>query len=227
MTWVDTLPSEPRIGYSQNGEEGVLEAIFAGIGDTNRYLVDLGAGDGKELSNTLALLESGWSGRRFDRQETVDGFEVVGADITYENVLQTLTTFHVPPDVDLLSLDLDGNDFYILRKILRGGFRPRVMVVEINPTLPEEPPVAIVYNPAHVFDSTNYFGASLGAFRRVCAAHGYCLVHILAGYNAFFVRDELVPFGSRPRFEWKPLQAWPADPTERAWHYLTDAECGA
>jgi len=227
MTWVDTLPDSPRVGYSQNGEEGVLEAIFAGIGPGDRYLVDLGAGDGKTLSNTLALLEDGWIGLRFDRNGTSDGLGVNAANITYESILPLLDSFGVPRNLDLLSLDLDGNDFYILRKILRAKFRPRVMVVEFNPTLPEEPPVAIVYHPEHTFDSTNYFGASLGAFRRVCAAHGYCLVRILAGYNAFFVRDELVPFGERPRIEWTPFQAWPVDPHSRPWHMLTEAECSA
>jgi hypothetical protein len=218
--WRDPGDSPHRV-FSQTGEEGVLEALFANIGETNRYLVDIGAGDGKTLSNTRLFLERGWHGARFDVNYAAD---VNQARITAENVCDVLAKYNVPCEPDLLSLDIDGIDWYVLRALFRGGHYPRVICCEINSTLPAEPPVAIVYDPAHGFDETNYYGASLGAYRRLCEAHGYCLVWVHAALNAFFVQAELVPPDAVIEWEFEPAPYWPVDPRRRAWHALGPEE---
>ena len=218
--WRDPGDSPHRV-FSQTGEEGVLEALFANIGETNRCLVDIGAGDGKILSNTRLLLERGWHGARFDVAYAADVYQ---ARIAAENVCDVLAKYNVPAEPDLLSLDIDGIDWYVLRALYRGGYRPRVICCEINSTLPAEPPVAIVYNPAHGFDETNYYGASLGAYRRLCEAHGYRLVYVHFALNAFFVPCELIPRDAVIEWEFEPVQCWPTDPKGRPWHLLGDAE---
>jgi hypothetical protein len=219
--WRDPGDGARRV-YSQYGEEGVLETLFANVGETNRYLVDIGAGGaGSGLSNTRLFLERGWRGVRFD---VVASDGVQAERITAENASDVFAKYNVPSEPDLLSLDIDGIDWYVLRELLIAGYRPRVICCEINGTLPAEPPVAIVYDPAHVFNETNYYGASLGAYRRLCEVHGYQLVWVHAAVNAFFVPESLIPHEAVVEWEFVPAPHWPVDPQLRPWHALTDEE---
>lgn len=214
--WGD-LSAYRRKVYSQTGEEGILEAIFAAVGTTNRFLVDIGAGDGTTLSNTRLLLESGWHGARFDANY---GDGVLQERITAENICDVLAKYGVPNEPDLLSLDIDGIDWYVLRSLL-GVYSPRVFVCEINGQLPEEPAVTIVYNPVHAFDETRYYGASLGAFRRLASRHGYACVCVHGALNAFFVLRKLLPPGVSPAVGVEPINGWPVDPQNRPWYQIT------
>jgi hypothetical protein len=220
IQWRDPGDCARRV-YSQYGEEGVLEGLFANIGVTNRCLIDIGAGDGIALSNTRLFLEQGWHGARFDVAYAAD---VHQERITAENICDVLAKYNVSYEPDLLSLDIDGVDWYVLRTLLRGGYHPRVICCEINGTLPEEPSVVIAYDPAHTFDETNYYGASLGAYRRLCEAHGYRLVWVHVAANAFFVAKELVPPTAVVEWEFVPAPHWPTDPRGRPWHRLSDED---
>lgn len=218
MTWLDTLAGESRSVYSQTGEEGIIEAIFRAIGETNRFLVDVGAGNGRTLSNTRLLLDQGWSGARFDVRP---GDDVVGARVTSENICELLAGQGTPRAFDLLSLDIDGNDWWVLRSILR-EHQPRAFVCEINNSKPAYPAVTVEYDPALVFANSDYFGASLGAFSMLAEAHGYALIHCLP-WNAFFVRRELLP-DALPPVPWSPRPTWPEDPQQRPWCQVTFAD---
>src|SRR5665213_2591545 len=109
-------------------------------------------------------------------------------------------------EIDLLSLDIDGNDYHVLRSIT--AVRPRVVVVEYNASY--HPPVRWImpYDPAHRWDGSNHFGASLEAYADLLGALGYALVGCgIAGINAFFVRADLAaerfaaPFDAANHFE--------------------------
>jgi hypothetical protein len=212
--------------YSQTGEEQVLDELFAQVGEGGRFLVDLGAGDGRTLSNTRLYLDRGWRGVRVDLVD-VPAEGVVGCRLTAENVCGLLEDHGVPDGFDLLSLDLDGNDWYVLRALFRGGFRPRVFLCEINGQLPEDPPATIVYNPAHAFDNCRYYGASFGAFRRLARHYGYTCVRLHRALNAFFVQRKLLPPGPEPVIPYAPNNSWGPDPKARPWHLITDAEIAA
>ena len=120
------------------------------------------------------------------------------------------------------SLDIDGIDWYVLRSLLR-VYAPRVFVCEINNTYPADPPHAVVYDPAMGPQTSDYFGATLGAYRRLAEFRGYLLVHCLP-WNAFFVRRELLPEGIVPRVLWAPRPSWPRDPLYRPWQPITAAD---
>jgi hypothetical protein len=218
-TWLDTLATAQRTTYSQTGEEGILEAIFAAVGTTNQYLVDIGAGNGVELSNTRIFLDIGWKGKRFDSCYAGDVHRV---QLTAENVCAILAHHEVPREFDLLSLDIDGIDWYVLRSVLR-TYVPRVFVCEINHQKPYDPPLAVTYDPALVFKNSDYYGATLGAYCMLAESRGYVLVHCQP-WNAFFVRRELLPEGGTPRIEWAPYPSWPPDPEQRPWYTITDRD---
>jgi len=217
-TWVEELTNAARQVYSQTGEEGILEAIFAEVGVTNRYLIDIGAGDGTALSNTRLLLEAGWRGARFDAAYAGD---VHQERITAENVCDTLAKYNVPGEFDLLSLDIDGFDWYVLRALLR-EYQPRVVLCEVNNALPAEPPLAIAYDPGFVFADNAYFGATVAAYRLLGAAHGYALAHV-HHFNAFLVRRELMPPGAAPVINHVVYAGWPPDP--RPWVPIAAEDC--
>jgi hypothetical protein len=215
-TWLDNLADATWREHSQNGEEGIIDAIFRGIGETNRYLVDIGAGDGEHLSNTLSLLECGWRGVRFDVNPEQD---VLPLRVTAENICQELAAHDVPREFDFLSLDIDGVDWYVLRSVLR-EYQPRAFVCEFNHSKPCDPPTAVKYDPALAFKYSDYYSASLGAYIMLAESRGYALVHCLA-YNAFFVRRELLPQDFVSKVAWVQGLGWPPDPEQRPWVLIT------
>jgi hypothetical protein len=222
-TWIDTLASSARKVYSQTGEEGVLEAIFAAIGPARGCLVDIGAGDGISLSNTLFFLERGWYGARFDANYATDEeFTLYQERITAENICDVIGKYNVPREFDLLSLDIDGIDWWVLRSLLR-VYSPRVFVCELNNSLSATDPLAVVYDPEFIWTPDDYFGASLGAYRMLAESRGYALVHCQP-WNAFFVRRELLPQGVEPQVTWAPFRSWSPDPRRRPWHTIAAAD---
>lgn len=190
------LETSERKVRSQNGEDGVLEAIFAEIGVTNRYVVEFGAGDGNEC-NAAYLLEQGWHGLLMDGAQSKNS-RVHQEFITAENISLLFAKYQVPNEFDLLSIDMDGNDYWVWQAIQH---RPRVVVIECNAHVP--PPTRSVskYDPLFRWNGSDYYGASLAAMQSLGQRKGYALVYCeRTGTNAFFVANELIPatFVSRP-----------------------------
>jgi len=192
----DLQASEKRV-YSQNGEDGVIEALFAELGTTNKYYVEFGSGGGDEC-NTAWLREQGWTGLLMDgmgdshqrRNDVRQEF------ITAENINDLFRKYGVPGQYDLLSIDIDGNDFWVWRQI---EARARVVVIEYNAFIPPNERRTVVYDPHLVFQRTDYFGASLLALKELGQHKGYTLVYCeRTGVNAFFVANEALPADFEP-----------------------------
>lgn len=190
--------------FSQNDEDGILIEIFRRIGIQHRTFAEIGVGDGRE-NNTLLWLRSGWRGvwidgnakqvayiREHFAAEIKSGrLTVQEALVRTDNVSSLLEQSHLQGEIDLLSIDVDGNDYYLFEALK--GVSPRVVVIEYNAKYP--PPIrwSIPYNPAHQWDGTDFFGASLSALAALFAERGYQLVGCgVPGANAFFVRTDLV-----------------------------------
>jgi hypothetical protein len=189
--------------YSQNDEDGIIDEIFRRIGVRHRSFVEFGAGDGLE-NNTAYLLAQGWRGLWMDGGEENaraihHGFapliergllQFKCEFITRDNVDGLIASAGLGPEIDLLSIDVDGNDVHLWEAI--NCINPRVVAVEYNAKF--RPPVAwtVAYNATHVWRGDDYMGASLCAFDQLARRRGYRLVGCnLAGVNAFFVRDDL------------------------------------
>jgi SAM-dependent methyltransferase len=198
-----------RRDSSQCGEDGVLEAIFAQIGAPTRSYVEFGCGDGEQC-NTAALRRQGWHGLLMDAvaETTTSDTVIHQAWVTAENIESLLDTHAVPSEPDLLSIDLDGNDYWVWRAIKR---RPRVVVAEYNANLGARAAVTIPYDPNHRWDGTDYYGASLAALHGLARSKGYTLVYCTqAGVNAFFVRDDLMGGARAPALAslYRPPNYW-------------------
>ncbi|MGY4829797.1 hypothetical protein ACVNIS_14610 [Sphaerotilaceae bacterium SBD11-9] len=186
--------------YSQNDEDGIIEEIWRRVGGgTPGSFIEFGVGDGME-NNTLHLLAQGWQGAWFGGEPI--RFQWEGSRlrfhqcwITADNVVsltqEGLTALR-SSQPDLLSLDLDGNDWHLWQAILGAGIKPAVLVAEYNPLL--APPVqwAMPYAADHRWSVDDWYGASLGALHALIQPHGYRLVACnVTGVNAFFVRRDL------------------------------------
>jgi len=205
--------------YSQNDEDGIIREIFTRIGTTNRTFVEFGVDDGKEC-NTYALLFDGWRGLWIDAcAKYIDSIEhnlkeiirtgqlmVARSFITRDNINATISAHISDAEIDLLSVDIDGNDYHVFDAI--SCVNPRVVIMEYNAKF--APPISFCmdYNERHVFEQDDCFGASLKFLETRLAGKGYCLVGCnLTGINAFFVRKDLVagrfmePFTAEHHYE--------------------------
>jgi|SRR5882724_878182 len=188
---------------SQYDEDGIIQEIFNRIGLGTRKFVEFGVENGLE-NNTLKLLLEGWSGLWIEASENFVSqinakfqdvvsngrLRVKAAFITPDNI-NGLIGEHFTGEMDLLSIDIDGNDIHVLDAI--DVIRPRVVVIEYNGKFP--PPMNVVqrYNPEHRWKGTDYGGSSLLAITKIAGRKGYSLVGCgIAGVNAFFVRDDLL-----------------------------------
>lgn len=209
--------------YSQNDEDGIIQEIFRRIGTTTRLFVETGVENGLEC-NTLKLLLEGWSGLWLEgNSQHLDSITRLFHDVISEGRLSAKQAFVTAEnindligrgDIDLLSIDIDGNDFYVWRAIR--AVNPRVVVIEFNAKF--RPPLSIVqvYRPDNVWRRTDYMGASLEAMVRLGRDLGYSLVGTnIMGVNAFFVRNDLLaehfqgPFTAENHYNEPRYFLWP------------------
>jgi hypothetical protein len=193
------LPSFARDRFSQNGEDGILERIFALLDVSEGWCVEFGAWDGIHLSNTRNLIEHHrW--RAILIEADPDKFielqqnsralpdvtclnKLVGFDPP-DNLDGILATTPVPTDLDLLSIDIDGNDYHVWSGLR--SYTPKVVVIELNPTIPNH--VAFTQQR----DMGVAHGSSLLALTQLGLQKGYELGAVTTS-NAIFVRDDLFP----------------------------------
>jgi hypothetical protein len=189
--------------FSQNDEDGIIEEIFKRIGAGKRTFIEFGVETGKEC-NTVKLLLEGWRGLWIDSDATAiteirrtlstylgsGALNLRQAMVNAENINGLFEQAGMLGEIDLLSIDIDFNDYWVWKAI--EVVKPRVVVIEYNATL--RPPLSLVvpYSPSGQWDGTNYFGASLEALVKLGKTKGYSVVGCnFSGANAFFVRDDL------------------------------------
>jgi hypothetical protein len=196
--------------FSQHGEDGILLFLFSLLGTTNTQAVEICAGDGIECNTANLMVNHGWTGLLFDGDKNKINFgrrfyarnlntlpyppTLVHAWIDAENVNPLITRHGVQGEIDLLSLDMDGVDYWIWKAIT--CITPRVIVLEFNAALGPVQSITVPYR--HDFGwqkngrLSNYWGASLPAFVKLGKQKGYRLVGCeRIGVNAFFVRAGL------------------------------------
>jgi hypothetical protein len=191
--------SERKI-FSQNGEDGILEFIFQQVGFQNRNFLEIGCGDGTECNTAYLSLLRGWSGNLIESKQKSVTFaqkyyrdlpvNIINTMVTVDNVNSIIRESQGRVDLDLLSIDIDGNDYWIWKAIKM--IEPRVVIIEYNAHLGFDSRVVIEYDENFRWDGSLYFGASLNAFATLADELGYYLVGCdSCGVNAFFVRKDL------------------------------------
>jgi hypothetical protein len=188
--------------FSATDEDGITLEILRRVGRLeDGVFAEFGVGDGTQ-NNTLILAALGWKGFWVGGQDLVvefDGnprFTYEKTWITAENIVALSRACQLRIDaiqVDVVSVDLDGNDIYLVEKLLASGMRPKLFIVEYNGKFPPPVKFQIAYDPDHVWRSDDYFGASLSSFAELFAGFDYRLVccNSHSGSDAFFVEGAL------------------------------------
>jgi hypothetical protein len=192
--------------YSQNDEDGITFEILRRLGIATGVFAEFGVGNGVE-NNTLALVASGWSGHWVGGQDLA--FETNPGKVAQPNfhfrkgwvTRSNIVEFHREglarirrPGCDLMSMDLDGNDYYFVDELLSSGARPSIFIVEYNARF--IPPIRFIidYDDDHKWTGDDYFGASLASFSDLFQKHDYFLACCnITGSNAFYVRNKFRP----------------------------------
>jgi hypothetical protein len=190
------LSQYARNVHSQKGEDGIVQKILEVLGTTQKWCVEFGAWDGEHLSNTYNLIANhGFSAvliegnakrhrilvdRFRDNQKVtpVNAFVGFTANDGLDNILASTP---IPLDFDVLSIDIDGNDYHAWKAVNR--YRPKLVVIEFNPTIPST--VEFVQKP----DMSVNHGTSILSMSLLAKEKGYELVSA-TDYNCFFVPKE-------------------------------------
>ena len=196
--------------FSQRGEDGILQYIISKIEIPEKIFIEFGVEDYTEANTRLLLINNNWSGLVMDGDENHIRFiksdniywkydlTAYHSFITKENINELIRQYTPKRDIGLLSVDIDGNDYWIWEAI--DVIEPRIVVCEYNSAFGAAETVSVPYSPdfyrtkAHY--SNLYFGASLSAFCHLAEKKGYDFIGTAgAGVNAFFVRKDLsAPF---------------------------------
>ena len=182
---------------SEHGEDGILEKIFDVLGSGEKWCVELGALNGKHDSNVWNLIKNkGWNAvlmeadktyfeRLFEEYAGNERVHPINAFVSFEGMSSLDALFSqtpLPKNFDLFVLDIDGNDYHLWDSLTE--YRPRVMAIEFNPSIPDS--ISFI----QPRDMSVYQGSSLKAITELAKKKRYELVCVCAG-NAFFVEEEL------------------------------------
>ena len=190
--------------YSQGDEDGIINEIFSRLNIEQGTFVEIGVENGLEC-NTHLLLHKGWSGlwiegnqnqawninTKFKTFTDNEQLKVGIATVNKDNVNRLFSDYNIY-DADLLSIDIDGMDIYVLDAI---EIQPKVICIEYNAKWPPNVSRTPVYNPNFQWKgvTSDYMGSSLKAITDVAATKGYKLVGTtITGVNAFYVREDLI-----------------------------------
>jgi hypothetical protein len=187
--------------FSQVDEDGIIEHIFERLG-TGSTFVELGCGNGTE-NNTHYLALKGWRGVWVDGSE--DNISHIAAGIPLDTPKLLVERMFITRDniaaaarrwidrlggtLDLMSLDIDGNDAVVLDAFLTVAL-PRVLVLEYNGKYPPPLKLSVAYNPTHGWAGDDYYGSSLQVFVDQLQGRYKLVACSLTGANAYFVRND-------------------------------------
>ncbi len=192
--------------FSQSGEDGIIQFLINKIPIEKTVFVEFGVENYKESNTRFLLMNNFWSGLVMDGSESniqfikndslywSNNLKAVDAFITRENINSLLVQNCISGDIGLLSIDVDGNDYWIWEAIT--CIQPRIVICEYNSLFGYTAKVTTPYDPSFVRDKAHYskvyYGASIAALADLSERKGYSLVGTnRAGNNVFFVRNDV------------------------------------
>ncbi len=192
--------------FSQFGEDGIIQYLISRVPIANDTFIEFGVEDYVESNTRFLLKNDNWRGLvidggpdsvatiRDDRVAVHHDLTPVCAFVTRENINDLIGNAGFGGDIGLLSIDIDGNEYWVWEAI--SVVSPRIVVCEYNSLFGPDAAVAVPYDPAFNYNTAHYsrlyFGASLAALCRLAESKGYVFVGCTsAGNDAFFVRGDV------------------------------------
>jgi hypothetical protein len=188
-------------GFSQHGEDGIIDYLLSCLRKANRYFIEIGCADGHENNTSWLALARGFSGLMIDGNQKDIAWckfmlESMNYGLEFRHMFVTLDNLQELcakcKDPDLISIDIDGNDLFVAEGLFRNGFRPKIWVVEYNSAFGPDLGLTIPYKAdfrlSHDGDSSLYCGCSITAWKNLMGSYGYRFISVEScGVNAFFV----------------------------------------
>ena len=191
--------------FSQSGDDGIIQYLIHKVDIPNKTFIEFGVENYVESNTRFLLKNDNWSGLLIDGgQKSIDyikaddiyyqhKLEVIHSFITAENINELITRGGLSGEIGLLSVDIDGNDYWIWKAIQ--VVQPVIVVVEYNSVMGKERAVTVPYKADFVREKEHYshlyFGASLKALCTLAEEKGYYFVGSNSyGNNAYFVKKE-------------------------------------
>lgn len=179
--------------YSQNGEDGVIEYLLKELNINNGFFVDVGAWDGKYLSNTYHLLELGWGGLDIEANRNhfvglikvaniFPKLQIMLREVTPYEIDNLLDMYNVPEEFDLLNIDIDCYDYWVWDSMKK--YKPKIVIIECNGMLDYD----YVQPPKVGYPGKK--GSSKSSLIKLGESKGYKFVGMVG--NLFFVREDLL-----------------------------------
>lgn len=199
---IDLRLAELKV-FSQNGEDGIIDELVRHLGIDDRYFVEFGVQDGIECNTRVLAEVMGWSGLYFEpspddhealarRWAGSDAITVVNDAVSPAHIDEQFRRHGVPEQFGLLSIDVDGQDYWIW-EALPDRYQPAIVIVECNSSFPRGSAIVEARGLPWTKQYSDTFGASIEALRQLGERRGYVLVHVdLTGINTFFVRADLL-----------------------------------
>ena len=150
--------------YSQNGEDGITAKLIDLIYNYNdkydKFYVEFGVENGIECNTRILREKYNWKGLQMDGNHENERINLRKEFIMKENIVELFRKYNVPRHINLLSVDIDFNDFYCLKEILE-NYQCDIIICEYNATHLADQDKIIIYDKRGGWDGTNYFGSSL------------------------------------------------------------------
>jgi hypothetical protein len=193
--------------FSQFGEDGIIQFLINHVPIEHEVFIEFGVQSYAESNTRFLLVHDNWHGLIIDGGDShIDFTQRLGLDWQYhldavqafidrDNINHLIRAAGIEGDIGLLSVDIDGNDYWVLERI--DAVSPRIVVVEYNSVWGPDAAVTVPYRAdfrrAMAHPSQLYWGASLMALTRLLRRRRYALVGgNRAGNNAFYVRDDVL-----------------------------------
>ena len=217
--------------FSQFGEDGIIAWLLARLPNRTNTFIEIGASDYQESNTRLLAEHGGWRGLIVDSSEDYmrrltqtsvywrQHLTARAAFVTAENINDLIRSEGFDGRIDLLSIDIDGNDFWVWKAL--DVVQPAIVIIEYNSIFGANTAITIPYRAGFVRGAAHftqlYFGASLGALVHLAEEKGYSLVAVETnGVNAFFLRHDLLgeikPVDQRSAYRLTPVRE-ALDPT--------------
>ncbi len=194
--------------HSQWGEDGIIQFLIRRVPIARPIFIEFGVQDYTEANTRFLLTNNNWSGLILDGSATAIAsiqrdpiywryhVKAAQAFVTRENVNSLIESYGLSGEIGLLSIDIDGVDYFVWEAI--EVVQPAIVVAEYNARFGSERAVTVPYDAAFqrgkAHHSNIYYGASLAALVGLGKRKGYAFVGAnSAGNNAFFVRRDLLP----------------------------------
>jgi hypothetical protein len=203
--WNPDAYHSPLARRLEAAEKSVYSELLSRIPTVHRYVVEFGAYDGCTMSNSRDLIvNAGWSAlliegdprfyralhARYRDNPRVVTYKTL---VTPENINALFARAGVPPDFEVLSIDVDSIDYYLWQALT--DFSPKIVIIEYNASIPPDREYVVPPDEALRLSGTSREGASILSFYRLGREKGYSLVYSeLSGANLFFVHDSCRPF---------------------------------